>query len=53
MEKKVKEAEDKSKKTDRTLKENKDRINDLEKEVIIFQIKNNLTGTMLKRKLTC
>ena len=53
MEKKVKEAEDKSKKTDRTLKENKDRINDLEKEVIIFQIKNNLTVTMLKIKLTC
>ena len=53
MEKKVKEAEDISKKTDRNLKENKDRINDLEKEVIIFQIKNILTGTMLERKLTC
>ena len=37
MEKKVKEAEDKSRKTERTLKENKDRINDLEKEVIFFK----------------
>ena len=33
MEKKVKDAEDKNKKSDRILKENKDRINDLEKEV--------------------